>query len=175
MKKILWITGLLMMLVPVFSIHAESERWEHILTTDFFIYSFDKLSLKTRTMEAAGGEALDVWLKYQYREPAIAEMLAWAKRRNMPEEDIKDTENLDFLLVHTLFSKGAGKLELETIAYYKNGLPLKLAPAAEDWRAIIPGSVNEYLFARILAYASGQMLLDKGIFNPLKLEATRLL
>lgn len=164
MKRIILLISLLALLFPVLPAHGESERWEQILTTEFFIYSFDKLSLKIRMEEAAGGEVVDVWLKYQYREPAIAEMLAWARQRDLPEADIKDTENLDFLLVHTLLSKSTGKLELETMAYYKNGLPLKLDPSSGEWQAIIPGSVNEYLFARVLEYAVGKVHLNIGVY-----------
>jgi hypothetical protein len=161
MKKIIFIIGLLVVLIPAFMVHGEVERWEQILTTDYFVYSFDKLSLKPAVAGGPGGETLDVWLKYQYRKPAIAELLVWAKQRNMPEEDIKYTENLDYMLIHTLLSKSSGKLELETIAYDKNGIPLKLDPASGEWQAVVPGSVNEYLFVKVWGYADS----PEGLFK----------
>jgi hypothetical protein len=160
MKKITLLFGLLLMLVPIFTVLGESERWEHILTTDYFIYSFDKLSLKTAITGESGGGTLDVWLKYRFREPAIAELLVWAKHRNMPNEDLLYTKNLDYMLIHALLSKSSGRLELETVAYDKKGIPMELDPSSADWQAIVPGSVNEYLFQKIWEFAAGH---DSGI------------
>lgn len=166
MQKIILIIGLLVMLIPAFMVHGEAERWEHILTTDYFVYSFDKLSLKQAVTGETGGETMDVWLKYQYRKPAIAELLVWAEQRNVPEDDMEYTKNLDYMLIHILLSKSSGKfsgkLELETIAYDKNGIPLKLDPASGEWQAIVPGSVNDYLFNKVWEYATGHVSLFEG-------------
>jgi hypothetical protein len=162
MKKIILITVLFTLLFPIFMIQGEGERWEHILTTDYFVYTFDKLSLKTSVAEGSSGKCLDVWLKYQYQEPAIAELLIWAKQRNMPKEDIEYTKNLDYMLIHVLLSPKSEKLELESITYDKNGIPVKLDPASGEWRVIVPGSVNEYLFMKVWEYAAGHNPLFKN-------------
>lgn len=161
MKKIILITVLFTLLFPISMVWGEGERWVRLLATDYFVYSFDKLSLKTSVVEGSGGKCLDVWLKYQYQKPAIAELLVWAKQRNMPKEDIEYTENLDYMLIHVLLSPKSGKLELESISYDKNGIPVRLAPASGEWLAIVPGSVNEYLFMKVWEHTAGHNSLFK--------------
>jgi hypothetical protein len=155
MKKIILLTIWFTLLFPVFMVQGQGERWEHILTNDYFVYSFDKLSFKYTVPAGSKERCLDVWLKYQYRELAISELLTQAKQRNIPEADVKYTENLDYMLVHALLSKNGEKLELETIAYDKNGMPLRLDPACGEWQAVVPGSVNEYILAKVWEYAAG--------------------
>lgn len=162
MKKIIFITVLFVLLFPISMVHGEAERWEYILTTDYFVYSFDKYSLKYSAADGSGEKCLEVWLKYQYQEQGIAELLAWAKRRNMPKEEMEYTESLDYMLIRVLLSPKSGKLELESITYDKNGIPLKLEPASHEWLTIVPGSVNEYLIMKVWEYAAGNNSLFKS-------------
>jgi len=162
MKKIILGLTLLFLLFPAFRVHGAEERWELILPTDYFSYYFDKLSLKYTIDPRSETECLDVWLKYQYTDKGVAELVTLVKQRNLPAELVEYTESLDYMLIHTLLSKTSGKLELENIAFDKSGNQMKLDTSPGEWLAIVPGSINEYLFTKVWECAAGEAKLTKS-------------
>lgn len=162
MQKTILAVLLLVFLFPAIPVHGSDQQWKLILPTDDFNYYFDKLSLKYTIDTRSETECLDVWLKYQYTDKGIAELVTLVKQRNLPAELVEYTESLDYMLIHTLLSKTSGKLELENIAFDKSGNQMKLDTSPGEWLAIVPGSINEYLFTKVWEYAAGEAKLTKS-------------